>query len=99
MPTPSYNTAFYSIKSRAEAISYLKNDYLAENMQKICLALLSLASDNPIEVMGVPDNMKLQSSMTLFAFICEESSIFHRVLDKFFNSKPDYKTLRILENL
>ncbi|MBQ3448000.1 MAG: DUF1810 family protein, partial [Synergistaceae bacterium] len=45
---------------------------------------------------GYPDDMKLQSCMTLFAAISEDGSVFHRVLDKFFGGQTDAKTLSLL---
>ena len=51
--------------------------------------------DNPAEVFGSPDDMKLRSCMTLFDTV-EPKSVFDRVLMKFFGGKRDKKTLRIL---
>ena len=48
--------------------------------------------------MGWPDNLKLRSSMTLFAEAEPGCEIFQRVLDKFFNGEKDLETLKILEN-
>ena len=46
--------------------------------------------------MGYPDDMKLQSSMTLFAVSNPEFKIFNDVLNKFFEGKKDQRTLEIL---
>ena len=40
--------------------------------------------------------MKLRSSMALFALVSDENSVFHKVLDKYFNGKYDYKTINIM---
>jgi len=40
--------------------------------------------------------LKLKSSMTLFASLKETNPVFQMVLDKFFNGKPDAKTLEII---
>ena len=45
------------------------------------------------EVFGLPDNMKLKSSMTLFEYISEPGSVFALVLDKFFCEERCEKTL------
>ncbi|MBV9787298.1 MAG: DUF1810 family protein, partial [Chloroflexi bacterium] len=43
-----------------------------------------------------PDDMKLRSSMTLFASVADTDSVFARVLEKYFGGKPDQKTLDLL---
>ena len=40
--------------------------------------------------------MKLRSSMTLFAAVGEEDSVFHQALAKFFSGRMDQKTLELL---
>ncbi len=43
-------------------------DYtLSNNLIEILQALLEVDSDDAVAVMGWPDNLKLKSSMTLFA--------------------------------
>lgn len=46
--------------------------------------------------MGWPDNMKLKSSMTLFALV-SDNDIFRRVLDKFFDGEMDEFTVQNLK--
>lgn len=47
----------------------------------IIAVLLELPGNNPMAVMGHPDNLKLLSSMTLFAQITGKDSIFHLSTD------------------
>lgn len=47
--------------------------------------------------MGWPDDLKLRSSMTLFALAAKENEVFRRVLDKFFDGKLDAQTVDILD--
>ncbi len=49
--------------------------------------------------MGYPDDLKLRSSMTLFAEAAGEVSVFQRVLDKFFEGKKDERTLKLIGRL
>lgn len=42
--------------------------------------------------------MKLKSSMTLFALVSEDDSVFHQVLDTFFGGDADAATLNLLIN-
>ena len=58
--------AYYGIRNLKEAEDFLKDSYLGGNLRKICQALLELDTDNPHQVFGSPDDLKLLSSMTLF---------------------------------
>ena len=55
-------------------------------------------SNNAEEVMGWPDDLKLRSSMTLFAAADPANDIYQKVLDKFFEGKPDERTLELLRD-
>jgi len=46
----------------------------------------------------VTDATKLRSSMTLFARVCTEDSIFHVVLARYFDGQPDVNTQARLES-
>ncbi len=65
----SETSIYYSIKSINEAISYLNNEYLYNNMIKICNLLLNTKVKNPANIFGGVDSLKLRSSMTLFYLI------------------------------
>ena len=91
---------YYAIKNSDEARAYLDDEYLANNIINICNELLKLKTNNPVEIFGEIDAMKLKSSMTLFNYICEKDdnkiNIFSKVLDKYFNGEKDYLTIKIL---
>ena len=87
----------YAIRDLEEAKAFLADSYLGGNLLEISNALLKVKTNNPTEVFGKPDDMKLRSCMTLFALISEEDSVFCQILDKFFEGKYDGKTLRKLE--
>ena len=84
------------IKDLEEAKAFLQNPYLGKNLKEISEALLELDSDNATQVMGIPDNMKLKSSMTLFACADPETDVFEKVLEKFYNGQKDGQTLKML---
>ena len=46
--------------------------------------------------MGWPDDLKLKSSMTLFACADPENAVFEKVLEKFYNGHKDGRTLKML---
>ena len=94
----SSTAQYYAISDMAEAKAYLKDNVLRCRLVEISQALLDLPANDAMEVFGVPDNMKLRSSMTLFSMAAPEISVFQKVLDKFFAGQPDRRTLEILES-
>ena len=92
----SPNATFFAIKDQAEAAAFLRDDYLGGHLRTITEALLALPTDSAYRVFGTPDDVKLRSSMTLFALVAEQDSVFHKVLGKYFGGVPDKKTLTIL---
>jgi uncharacterized protein (DUF1810 family) len=86
----------YAIKDAAEAAAYIQHPVLGARLREISQALLGLASSNATSVMGSPDDLKLRSSMTLFAAVPGADPVFQAVLDKFFAGAPDAQTLRRL---
>lgn len=92
----SETARYYAIKNIEEAKAYMEDDTLRTSLIEISDALLQIKSNNADEVMGWPDNLKLKSSMTLFALAKPECEIFQKVLDKFFGGERDQKTIEIL---
>ena len=89
----------YSIKSIDEARAFFEHPYLGRNLREISEMLLTLATNDAYEVFGSPDNLKLRSSMTLFAEAVPDEEVFGKVLDKFYGGKKDERTLEILKDL
>ena len=87
----------YAIRGLKEAKAYLKDPILGKRLSEITKALLELESDNATEIMGMPDDMKLKSSMTLFQMAGPRHPEFEQVLEKFFGGEKDKKTLDILK--
>lgn len=86
---------YYAIKSLQEARDFLADPYLGSNLVEISSALLDLDTNNASAVFGFPDDLKLRSSMTLFAQV-SDFDVFQKVLDKYFEGKPDERTLEII---
>jgi uncharacterized protein (DUF1810 family) len=40
--------------------------------------------------------MKLRSSATLFAAVSPEGSVFHRIVDKYFDGEQDLRTIALM---
>ena len=58
--------------------------------------LLAVTGRTAHEIFGSPDDMKLKSSMTLFAHTTPEGSEFEQVLDRYFDGRRDGKTLELV---
>ncbi|MBR2215963.1 MAG: DUF1810 domain-containing protein [Selenomonadaceae bacterium] len=88
---------YYGIADLGEAKAYLANDTLRQHLIEISGALLDLKETDITAIMGFPDDLKLRSCMTLFHMADAKSDVFLKVLDKYFDGKPDAKTLEILQ--
>lgn len=89
-------SVFYAIDDIEEAKRYLEHNILGPRLRKISNELLKLNINDPIEIFGRLDSLKLKSSMTLFDYI-ENNEVFEEVLDKYYEGEKDDKTIQILE--
>lgn len=92
----SDNAVYYSIVNIEEATKFLSHEVLGKRLREITNELLKLKTNDPEEIFGEIDAMKLKSSMTLFDYV-EENSIFDEVLKKYFNGQRDELTLEKLD--
>lgn len=92
----SDNAIYYSIVNIEEATKFLSHEVLGKRLREITSELLKLKTNDPEEIFGEIDAMKLKSSMTLFDCV-EENSIFDEVLNKYFNGQRDELTLDKLD--
>ena len=88
----------YAIQSRSEAVAYLSHAILGTRLQRCCEALLKHQSKKVQDIMGFPDDLKLCSSMTLFALVSAQDSIFHKLLNGFYSGKMDERTIAFLNS-
>ncbi len=89
-------SAYYGIRGLEEARAYLDDPVLGGHLKEICQALLQIDGSSAGEIFGWPDDIKLRSSMTLFAVAAGGESVFRKVLDRYFDGKRDPKTLKLL---
>jgi uncharacterized protein (DUF1810 family) len=87
----------YAIKDADEAAAYLEHPLLGPRLEQCAQALLAHAERPARQILGSPDDMKLRSSMTLFAAVAPERATFKAVLDAFFAADPDSATLSRLD--
>lgn len=92
----SATAARYGITSIEEARAYLYHPILGPRLIECAQAVLDLNNLSAREIFGTPDDMKLRSCATLFAYVSAEASVFHQILDKYYESEPDPATLSLL---
>jgi uncharacterized protein (DUF1810 family) len=95
----SATSRHYAIKSLAEAREYLRHPVLGPRLLACAEAVLAVEGRSASAIFSYPDDLKLHSSMTLFAAAAGPDSAFARVLDKYFAGSQDEGTLRELEHL
>lgn len=86
----------YAIRSLDEARAYLSHPALGRRLLECCRAILSVEGRSASEIMGYPDDLKLRSSMTLFALADDSHPEFRRVIDRYFQGQSDQRTLELL---
>ena len=89
-------TKLYAIRDLEEAQEFLKHPVLGKRLMDICNELLQLQSSDAHAIFGSPDDIKLRSSMTLFASVNNTDPVFQLVLNKFFKGEKDQATIRII---
>ena len=87
----------YAIKSIEEARQYLKHPILGARLVECAETVMAVKGRSASQIFGYPDDMKLKSSMTLFAAVAENpNSVFASVLEKYFHGEQDDRTLQLL---
>ena len=97
----SSTAQYYAISDIEEAVEFLSDPYLGDNLRAISKELLSKLTNDAVDIFGYIDAMKLKSSMTLFHVageMCDENRVFYDVLTKYFNGEFDEKTLELIED-
>jgi len=88
---------FYGIENKAEAEAFAAHPVLGSRLINISKALLALTSNNATQILGSPDDLKLQSCMTLFSALPSSDPVFEMVLQKFYQGKKDDSTLAFIK--
>jgi uncharacterized protein (DUF1810 family) len=86
----------FAIEGREEAAAYLAHPLLGPRLVACAEALLGIEGRTAREILGSPDDLKLRSSATLFVEVAPPGSVFERLLDKYFEGRPDPATLQLL---
>ena len=89
---------FYGIASLHEARAYLAYPLLGPRLDHCTRTVLEVEAGSLHEIFGSPDDMKFQSSMTLFAMAAADpASLFYKALDRLCGGALDAQTLRLLD--
>jgi uncharacterized protein (DUF1810 family) len=86
----------YAIASRREAEAYLTHPVLGPRLIECTQFVNGVVGRTVEQIFGDPDNLKFRSSMTLFANVAAENAVFLKALAKYFNGKPDQRTIDLL---
>ena len=86
----------YGISSLDEAAAYVSHDVLGPRLHE-CARLVNQVEGRSIgEIFGSPDDLKLCSSMTLFARATDDNRDFVALLDNYYGGEQDQLTLKRL---
>lgn len=92
----SETSRYFAIKSRGEAEAYLAHPVLGSRLLECARAVLDVQNRSAVEIFGPIDAMKLRSSATLFAAISPSGSLFHQIIDRYFDGWHDDTTLELM---
>lgn len=92
----SSTSRYYGLKGVEEAAAYLAHPVLGPRLIACVEAVLGVEGRSATQIMGPPDDLKLRSCATLFAGLSPPGSVFDRLLDRYFEGRPDDRTLRLL---
>lgn len=89
----SSTAAHYAISSLDEARAYLRHEVLGPRLRE-CTRLVNAIQDRSIrQIFGAPDDMKVRSSMTLFARATDDNGDFVELLARYYDGEEDPLTL------
>ena len=92
----SSTARYYAIQNIEEAKAYLDHPILGPRLLECAEAAAGVEGRSATEIFGSPDDLKLRSCATLFACVSPPSSVFERLLEKFYGGERDQKTLQLL---
>lgn len=92
----SERSRHYGITGLPEARAYAEHPVLGERLNECVDLLLAIEGRSAAEIFGGPDDLKLRSSMTLFAQLGEGPIDAVGVLERYFDGESDDATLRLL---
>ena len=86
----------YAISSLDEARAYIEHPILGRRLVECTRILNGLEGKSARDVFGYPDDLKLRSSLTLFAQAAPQEPAFEQALAKYYDGVQDPMTLERL---
>src|SRR5262245_34495163 len=86
----------FAIRDLDQAKAYLEHPVLGSRLRECAEAVLSVEGLSASQILGSPDDLKLRSCATLFARASAPGSVFHRLLARYYDDRPDDRTLQLL---
>ena len=96
----STTARFYAIDDLRHAQRYLGHPVLGSRLRQHVGLLLQHADKTARDILGAPDDLKLQSCLTLFKVASstrEDQELFEKGLRQFYSGQPDRRTLELLQ--
>ena len=85
----------FALASIQQATEYLHHPILGPRLIECARLMLGHTDKTATQILGTPDNLKLQSSMTLFALCNHENEVFSEVLHAFYGGQRCARTLKM----
>ena len=89
----SPTAARYAISSLDEARAYLAHPVLGPRLRECVQLVTSVEGRSVTQIFGSPDDLKVRSSMTLFAHATSDNDDFKAVLEKYYGGEEDQLTV------
>ena len=88
----------FAIHSKEEARAYLEHPLLGARLRICTQEVLNIQQHSVAAIFGHPDDLKFHSSMTLFAQVAADDSLFHQALNQYFHGILDAWTLELMDS-
>ncbi|HEU4460865.1 MAG TPA: DUF1810 domain-containing protein [Methylibium sp.] len=92
----SETARLYGLSSIDEAREYQQHALLGPRLKQCCEWVLEANATSAEAIFGPLDDLKLRSSMTLFAAAVPSEPAFAKVLERYYDGQPDPLTLALL---
>jgi uncharacterized protein (DUF1810 family) len=86
----------FGIASLDKARAYVAHPVLGPRLRECARLVARIDGRSADEIFGWPDNLKVRSSMTLFARATDDNEEFRAVLDRFYDGEDDPATVELL---
>lgn len=91
----SQRAQYFGIECLDEARAFHKHPVLGPRLHECTTAVLRHTKKSASQILGMPDDLKFFSCMTLFSEAAPDELVFRLALQAFFNGAKDPETLRL----